>query len=43
MSDDQPGTEDGLGKNVEDGVGDDLAVNTNTAGTVSEAPDTVWC
>jgi hypothetical protein len=39
----QPGAEDGLSKNVKNGVGDDLAVNTNTAGAVGEAPDTVNC
>lgn len=39
VGDDQPSTEDGLSKNIEDSVGDDLAVDTNTAGTVSEAPD----
>ena len=43
VSDDQPGTEDGLSKNIEDGVGDDLAVNTNAASTISETPDTVQC
>jgi hypothetical protein len=42
VGDDQPGTEDGLGKNIEDGVGDDLAIDTNTAGTVSEAPDAAY-
>lgn len=36
----QPGTEDGLGKNVENGVGNDLTIDTNTASTVGEAPDT---
>ena len=40
MSDDQPGTEDGLSKNIKDSVGNDLAIDTNLAGTVSEAPDT---
>lgn len=43
VGDDQPSTENGLSKNIEDGVGDDLAINTNTAGTVSEAPDTGCC
>ena len=40
-SDDQPSTEDGLSKNIKDSVGDDLAIDTNLASTVSEAPDTV--
>lgn len=39
MGDDQPGTEDGLSKYIENSVGDDLAIDTHTAGTVSEAPD----
>jgi hypothetical protein len=39
VSDDQPSTEDWLSKNIEDGVGNDLAINTNATGTVSEAPD----
>ena len=39
VGDDQPSTEDGLCKNVEDGVGNDLAINTYAAGTISEAPD----
>jgi hypothetical protein len=43
VGDDQPGTEDGLSKNIENGVGDDLAVNTDTAGAISEAPDTRDC
>lgn len=43
MSDDQPSTEDGLSKNVKDGIGDDLAVNTNTTGTVSETPNARCC
>ena len=40
VGDDQPSTEDRLSKNIEDGIGDNLAVNTDTAGTVSETPDT---
>ena len=40
VSDDQPSTEDGLSKNIKDGIGNDLAIDTNLAGTVSEAPDT---
>jgi len=39
VSDDQPSTEDGLSKHIKDGVGDDLAVDTNLTGTISEAPD----
>jgi hypothetical protein len=43
VGDDQPSTEDGLSKDIEDGVGNDLAINTNTTGTVSKAPNTDWC
>jgi hypothetical protein len=43
VGDDQPSTEDGLSKNIEDSVSDDLAIDTNTAGTVGEAPDTRCC
>lgn len=39
VGDDQPSTEDGLSKNIEDGVSNNLAINTNAAGTISEAPD----
>lgn len=35
----EPCTEDGLGQDVEDGVGDDLLVNVKVAGSVSNAPD----
>lgn len=43
VSDDQPSTEDGLSKHIKDGVGDDLAVDTNLTGTISEAPDAGRC
>ena len=43
VSDDQPGTEDGLSKNIKDGVGNNLAIDTNLTGTVSEAPNTRCC
>jgi len=36
----QPGTEDGLSEDVEDGVRDDLLVNVHVAGAVSDTPDT---
>lgn len=42
VSDDQPCTEDGLSKDVKDGVGNDLAIDPNLAGTISESPDTGW-
>jgi hypothetical protein len=37
----EPETEDGLGKNVKDGIGDDLSIDGGGTGTISEAPDTV--
>jgi hypothetical protein len=39
VGEEEPCTEDGLGKNVEDGVGDDLLVNVHVAATVSNTPD----
>ena len=40
MGEEEPGTEDGLGKDVKDGIGDDLLVNGGVAGAVSDTPDT---
>ena len=40
MGNQEPGTEDTLGKNIQDSVGDNLAVNTDDAGTISKTPDT---
>ena len=37
----QPGTKDGLGEDVENGVGDDLDVDGDLAGTISDSPDAV--
>ena len=39
MGEEEPETKDGLGKNVEDGVSNNLGVNTNVAGSISDAPD----
>ena len=36
----EPGTEDTLGKDIEDGVSDNLAIDTNPAGTICETPNT---
>ena len=36
----QPGAEDGLGQEVEHGVGDDLAVDACDAGAIGHGPDT---
>lgn len=39
VGEEEPGAEDGLGEDVEDGVGDDLLVNVHVAGAVGDAPD----
>jgi len=39
VGEEQPGTEDWLGEDVEDSVGDDLAVNVGNAGAISDTPD----
>jgi hypothetical protein len=38
----EPGTKDTLGQDVEDGVGNNLAVNANPASTVGKTPDAAW-
>ena len=35
----EPGTEDGLGEDVEDGIGDNFLVNIGNASTISDTPD----
>jgi len=35
----KPCTEDRLGKDIKDGVGDDLLIDTDLAGAVSNTPD----
>ena len=37
----QPEAEDGLGQNIEDGISDNLAVNRDVSGTVTDGPDAV--
>lgn len=39
MSEEKPETEDGLGKDVEDSVGDDFTVDVDVAGSVGDTPD----
>lgn len=41
VGDEQPNTEDGLGEDVKNSVGQDLAVDRDVAATVSNTPDTV--
>ena len=40
MGEEEPEAEDGLGKNVENSIGDNLSVDVNVAGSVSNTPDT---
>jgi hypothetical protein len=40
VGEEEPCTEDGLGEDVEDGVGNDLLVNVHVAGAISDTPDT---
>lgn len=39
VGEEEPGTEDGLGEDVKDGVGDDLLVNVHVAGAIGDTPD----
>ena len=40
VGDEEPGAKDGFGENVENGVGDYLAVDAHVSGSVRDAPDT---
>ena len=40
VGEEQPSTEDRLGEQVEDGVGNDLLVNSHLAGAIGNTPDT---
>ena len=40
MGEEKPETEDGLGEDVKDGVGDDFAVDIDVTGSISDTPDT---
>lgn len=40
MSEQKPEAEDGLGENIENGVGNDLGVHIDLAGAVGDTPDT---
>ena len=40
MSDQEPGTEDTLREDIQDGIGDDFTINADLARTVGETPDT---
>jgi hypothetical protein len=40
VSDQQPGTKDTLGQDIQNSVGNDLAIDTNPAGAIGKTPDT---
>ena len=40
MGEEEPETKDGLGKDVKNSIGDDLSVDINVAGSISDTPDT---
>ena len=39
MSEEEPEAKDGLGEDIEDGISDDLGININAAGAISDTPD----
>ena len=39
VGEEEPGTDNGLGQDVEDGIGNDLVVNANVAGAIGNTPD----
>lgn len=39
VGEEEPGTEDGLGEDVEDSVGDDLLINGSVAGAIGDTPN----
>ena len=41
VGEEEPEAEDGLGKDIKDGVGDDLTVDLQHTGTIGNAPDAV--
>jgi hypothetical protein len=41
VRDEEPETEDWLGKDIKNGVGDDFAVDAEDAGAVGDTPDAV--
>lgn len=42
MGEEKPETKDGLGKDVEDGISNNLGVNARNARTISNTPDTTF-
>jgi hypothetical protein len=43
VGEEQPETEDWLGKNVENSVGDNFGIEANNAGTIGNTPDARSC
>ena len=43
MGEEKPESEDGLGKDVEDGICDNLGVNVDVARSISDTPDAMTC
>lgn len=39
MGDQKPDTKDGLGQNIQDSIGNDLAINGNMTSAISDTPD----
>ncbi len=39
MGEEKPESENGLGENIEDSISDNLGVNVNVAGSISDTPD----
>ena len=40
MGEEEPEAEDGLSENVKDSVGNDLSIDIDIAGSISDTPDT---
>ena len=43
VGEEQPEAEDGLGKNVKDGVGNNLSIDARNARSISNTPDADQC
>ncbi len=41
VGEEKPETKDGLGEDIKNGVGDNLGIDTNVSGPVSDTPDAV--
>lgn len=43
MGEEEPESENGLGKDIEDGVCNDLGVNVDVARSIGDTPDAITC